>query len=277
VITFAVIGHNEAAYLPTSLGQALEAAGDGDRVVFVDSGSSDDSVEIAGSLGVDVVRAPVGKGRAVAAALEHSHGDAICLVDADIEASENNIPAALAERYSEGDAGMVVAAFDWRERGPLVMTRAVYQPLLEAMFPDAARTLGRVALSGFRIFDTSVPLGRLPAGYGVESHINVAFVAAGEHVAKIHVGRYWGPLRDKRDIGAVLAETVLDLAVEHGRLEPACRPGWERWVEEIATVGQRRDPHGMLGEADWTRLQAILDGPRPPVATPVRSPTQGAI
>jgi glucosyl-3-phosphoglycerate synthase len=268
VITFAVIGHNEAAYLPTSLGQAIEAAGDRDRVIFVDSGSSDGSADTAAALGVEVVSAPVGKGRAVAAALEHCDGDAICLVDGDIEASENNIPAALAERYAEGDAGMVVAAFDWLERGPLVMTRAVYQPLLEAMFPDAARTLGRVALSGFRIFDTSVPLGRLPAGYGVESHINVAFVAAGERVAKIHVGRYWGPLRDKRDIGAVLAETVLDLAVEHGRLEPARRPGWERWVEEVTAVGRRRDPQGPLGEADWNRLQAILDGPRPPVGGP---------
>jgi hypothetical protein len=39
VITFAVIGHNEAAYLPTSLGQALEAAGRRDRVLFVDSAS----------------------------------------------------------------------------------------------------------------------------------------------------------------------------------------------------------------------------------------------
>jgi hypothetical protein len=223
-------------------------------------------VEIAASLGVEVVRAPVGKGRAVAAALERCNGGPICLVDADIEASERNIPAALAERYAEGGAGMVVAAFDWRERGPLVMTRAVYQPLLEAMFPDAARTLGRVALSGFRIFDTSVPLGRLPAGYGIESHINVAFVAAGARVAKIHVGRYWGPLRDKRDIGSVLAGTVLDLAVEHGRLAPECRPGWERCVEEVIAVGQRRDPQGMLDDADWQRLQAILDRPRPPVA-----------
>jgi glucosyl-3-phosphoglycerate synthase len=235
-------------------------------VIFVDSGSSDDSVEVAGSLGVDVVEAPVGKGRAVAAALDHCRAGAICLVDADIEASERNIPATLAERYAHGDADMVVAAFDWRERGPLVMTRAVYQPLLEALFPDAARTLGRVALSGFRIFDTALPLGRLPAGFGVESHINVAFVAAGGRIAKIHVGRYWGPLRDKRDIGSVLAETVLDLAVEHGRLEPERRPGWERWVHEVVAIGQRRGPHGRLAEEDWESLQAILDGPRPPVA-----------
>ena len=116
------------------VGQAIEAAGDGDRVIFVDSGSSDGSADTAASLGVEVVSAPVGKGRAVAAALEHCDGGAICLVDADIEASESNIPAALAARYAEGDADMVVAAFDWRERGPLVMTRAVYQPLVEAMF-----------------------------------------------------------------------------------------------------------------------------------------------
>jgi glucosyl-3-phosphoglycerate synthase len=265
VITFAVIGHNEAGYLPTSIGQALDAAGHGDRVIFVDSGSTDDSVEVAASIGVEVVRAPVGKGLAVAAALEHASGDAICLVDADIEDSERNIPAALAERYRETDAAMVVAAFDWRERGPLVETRAVYQPLLDELFPDAARTLGRVALSGFRIFDTRVPLGTLPPGYGVESHINVAFVLQGRRIDKIHVGRYWGPLRDKRGIGAALASALLDLAVEHGRLEPECRPAWEEWVAQVAEVATRREPFDRLGEHDWRALQRLLDGPRPRV------------
>lgn len=68
-ITFAVVGHNEAAYLACSLGQAAEARRDGGRLAFVDGQSTDGSDAIAASFGAEVIEAPLGKGRAVAAAL----------------------------------------------------------------------------------------------------------------------------------------------------------------------------------------------------------------
>jgi hypothetical protein len=37
----------------------------------------------------------------------------VIFVDGDIEASDTNIPAALAARWADADANMVVAAFEW--------------------------------------------------------------------------------------------------------------------------------------------------------------------
>jgi glycosyltransferase involved in cell wall biosynthesis len=47
--TFAVVGHNEAATLRYSMAQALAAAAPGEEVWFVDSGSTDDSLDVAAS------------------------------------------------------------------------------------------------------------------------------------------------------------------------------------------------------------------------------------
>ena len=69
MFTFAVVGHNEAPLLATAVRQAMEAVEPGDGVWFVDSESSDDSAAVARSLGAEVVPAPLGKGRAMAAAL----------------------------------------------------------------------------------------------------------------------------------------------------------------------------------------------------------------
>jgi glucosyl-3-phosphoglycerate synthase len=267
VITFAVIGHNEARYLRTSLGQAVEAAGDDDRVLFVDSCSDDDSAGIAAELGVEVLPAPAGKGRAVAAALEHCRSAAICLVDGDIEASERNIPAALAEHWRRGGLDMVVGEFDWVGKGPMLTVDAVYAPLVRAFFPEAVGTIGVRGLSGFRILDAGLPLGRLPGGYGLESHIGASCALDGRRVETIQVGRYWGPVRNRPELGVEVAAALLDLAEARGRLSPECRPEWDRWVESILGLIRRREAtDGTLRDADRRSLEAILAGPRPAVA-----------
>src|SRR5262245_16389662 len=63
--TFAVVGHNEAATLPTALEQALDAAEPDDHVWFVDSASDDGSADVARARGAAVVVAPLGKGREI--------------------------------------------------------------------------------------------------------------------------------------------------------------------------------------------------------------------
>jgi glucosyl-3-phosphoglycerate synthase len=265
VITFAVVGRNEAPYLPTSLGQAIEAADDGDRVVFVDSASSDDSAKVAAGMGVEVLPAPEGKGRAVATALDHCEGGGLCLLDADIEFSDTNIAAALAHRYRQGGADMVVAEFEWLGKGRLMTVDAVFLPIVRALFPDATAVSDWTALNGFRVFDAALPLGRLPAGFGIESHLSVALAIDGRRIETVHVGRDRGPLRDKRAMGPAVSEALFDLAEERGRLDPACRQQWERWVAEIALIIARRpDSEAELYENDQRALEAILARPRPP-------------
>src|SRR5438552_18435019 len=91
-ITFAVVGHNEGEYLARSIGQAAAAARDGDRLLFVDGQSTDGSADLAASLGAEVVEAPLGKGRAVAAALARCEPPYIRLIDGDIEHPARHVP-----------------------------------------------------------------------------------------------------------------------------------------------------------------------------------------
>jgi len=77
---------------------ARGAARPGDEVFFVDGGSSDGSAGLARAEGVEVVAAPEGKGRAVAAALERWNGTGwLCLLDGDITAGAEHAAAQLRE------------------------------------------------------------------------------------------------------------------------------------------------------------------------------------
>jgi hypothetical protein len=264
VITFAVVGSNEAAWLRNSLGQALNAARPEDRVWFVDSASTDGSAELAASLGVEVLPAPAGKGRAMAAALDHCPQAHVCFVDADIEASEVNIPRALTETLAETGADMVVAQFEWREWGFLAHTHGIFKPIVGRLFPEAVGVFDSCVLSGFRVVDPKVIPGVLPPGYGAEAHLDVAFAAAGLHTVVVDVGRYWGPVRPKDELAMEIAAAILDHAQELGRLDPVLRPAWDEWAEAVAAVvnGSPPGPEPDVGFRE--RVAAVASRPLPP-------------
>ena len=192
--TFGVVGHNEAPSLRSSLEQALAAALPGEEVWFVDSGSTDDSLEVAGSLPARVLAAPLGKGRAVAAVLERCRSGYICLLDADLAESEVNIPVALREATARAPIDMLVGEFDWPERRRSVVP-GIYVPLVGKLFPEVLRAVPYRPTSGFRVLNAELDLGALPPGYGVETHLNVVLTLAGASIATVPIGRISGPFR----------------------------------------------------------------------------------
>jgi glucosyl-3-phosphoglycerate synthase len=238
VITFAVIGHDEAELLPNAIAQATEAAGRADPVWFVDSASTDGSADVAGALGVEVLRAPLGKGRAMAVALARCETSHICFVDADIESSSSNIPLSLREALAEEDADMIVADFDWPARGFKHSLISIYRPLVGALFPEAQGRFGSLPFSGFRVLRSDLPLGSLPRGFGVETHLNLVCTVEGVRTRVIHVGAYDGPVRRKPELGAEVGQAILDVAQANGRLDPRRRSDWDAWLEQ--TVGVLR-------------------------------------
>jgi glycosyltransferase involved in cell wall biosynthesis len=234
-VTFAVIGRNEAPTLRTSLGQALDAGEPGDRVVFVDGSSSDGSAEIARAMGVEVVPAGVGKGRAVAAAARAAGDGPLCTVDADIEWSERNIPAALREAYVRTGADLVVGDFVQQAR-LRTLTPGLYRPLVGALFPEVLDAAGPTPITGFRAIGPGRMPRRLPTGYGVETFLNIRFVLDGLHMEAIELGLYDGPLKAYSNIERIatdMLETILDLAIAERRLSASMRPAWEGWAEAI--------------------------------------------
>ncbi|HKP90804.1 MAG TPA: glycosyltransferase [Thermoleophilaceae bacterium] len=267
-ITFAVVGHNEGRRLRRPLGDALEAARPGDVVVYVDSASTDDSREVARSQGVEVVEAPLGKGRALAAAIESCTTPLICFTDGDVTYSSTNIPLALRRAHEAEPADMLVADFDWPSKGVFHATEGVYEPFLAGLFPEASGRYGRFRLSGFRLLRADRPLGELPPNFAVETYLNVLFAIRGWSTRVVEVGIVEGPVRSKVELGEQMCKTLLDLAEAEGRLDPECRPLWEEWVEGFKAVTRTRPGPGEPLGTYPSRLAESARRPLPAAARP---------
>jgi glucosyl-3-phosphoglycerate synthase len=263
--TYAVVGHNEAGTLANALRQVSDARRPGDRVWFVDSASTDDSARIAASLDVPVIDAPLGKGRAMAVALEECDDGYLCFVDADLESSEVNIPQRLRDVADTTGADMVVGAFHERARR-LAVTPGLYLPLLGALFPERIDDL-RVPLSGFRALRIGLPIRPLPPGYGAETHLNLEVPAARGRIADCDLGLFKGNLRGYANIPAIgtdVAAALLDLAIAHGRLDTSRRPEWDAWVDVVLGVLRTQPPVGADDARYVEDLLAAAARPLPP-------------
>jgi glucosyl-3-phosphoglycerate synthase len=262
--TFAVVGHNEAPTLAGVLEQACAAAEDGDRVWFVDSASSDESAAIAARLGVEVVSAPLGKGQAIATALERVDRGSVCYIDADVQDSAHNIPGLLRRAAAASDAEMIVGQVDrGTKRGST--TIGFYRPLVGALFPEAREPAMIKPLSGFRVLRAEVDYGDLPDDYGVETYLNIAVALAGGRTELCPLGAHRGPLRYHQHaaIGAQVATTVLDLAQAHGRLDPGRRHEWEAWLEPVLELLQDQPPAGQDDGELMAQLHGLAQRPLP--------------
>lgn len=261
--TFAVVGHNEEPHLAAALHQALLASRIGDRVVFVDSASTDGSARIAEEVGVEVLAAPLGKGRAVRAALEYCKSDYLCLLDADIVDAELNIAERLRWAATELRLDMIVGQFWSRGASVLTSTVGVYGPMVEAFFPEVSDRYGSRPLSGFRVLRPDHFPG-LPGDFGVESHLNIEVVMRGGGAAITDIGCYGGRYRHKPDMPFEIAGAILDLAERHGRLDPELRGDWEEWVRRIVELFSGYHGGEDQRERYRRRLFEALALPRPP-------------
>ena len=252
-VTFAVVGHNEVDRLALALGQAQAAAGPDDVVWFVDSASTDGSADRAAALGAEVVPAPLGKGRAVATALDRCSSEYLVLIDGDMEGSSQNIAAALRDATRAIEADMIIGSFVEPARRR-ALTPFLYRPLMRALFPECPSNEVEIPLSGMRALRTGVDLGLLPPGYGVESHLNIEYTLGGGVVAAIDLGEYVGPLRGYHNTAPVaeaVADAILDCAVAHGRIGVEGRAPWQEWtrgvIDALATVpAPGSDGHAFL-------------------------------
>jgi hypothetical protein len=206
-------------------------------------------------------------------ALELFPDDHVCFIDADIEASDRNIPQTLAEGLLSSGADMVIAEFDWPEKTFLANKSGIYDPLVGALFPEALDGLGRTPFSGFRLVDAKAVIGPLPPGFGAELHLNVSFAAAGLRTKVVDIGRYLGPVRDKVEYTADLANAILDHAERLGRLDPELRPLWDRWVASVARVIRTWSAPERSDEVAQfhARVEAAASAPLPPATADLRT------
>jgi glucosyl-3-phosphoglycerate synthase len=263
--TFAIVGHDEEERLHVALALAMEAAGPADRVWFVDSASTDGSAARAAALGAEVIPAPIGKGAAMAVALERCADGHVCFLDADTEETGSNFAAELRDAIETTGADMVVGEFDEPGRR-LTLTPTLYRPLVGELFPESLALDIHVPLCGFRALRAGLDWGRIPAGYGVETHLNLVAGVRGRRVVNCTLGHFRGPLRGYRNIvpsGRDFSQAILDLAIELGRLPASARPDWEAWVEVALDYVAGQPPEGADDTVFMQGIAALAARPLP--------------
>lgn len=238
MISFVVVAHNEASTVGPVVAQALSAADQADSVLVVDSASSDRTPAVAREAGAQVIRGPIGKGAAMAAAVAVITTDWVCFLDADLTYSEYNIPALLADAARRRLGEHIVGDFDDGLQAVLTNTHGFYAPLVAALFPEVVNSFGSKPLTGFRILRREYLRDSLPPDFGVEAHLNIAVTLAGGAPAVIQLGRFDGKLKSNRVRSLEITRTILDLAVRYDRLSCSQRPEWEAWVQSVYVIAK---------------------------------------
>jgi glucosyl-3-phosphoglycerate synthase len=158
-----------------------------DELVVIDSGSTDKTVEIAGSFGADVYDANEilpdlekfkGKGENLWKALYITTGDIIVYIDADIKNIHHRFAFGLIGPLLRFDKIKYVKAFydrpisigknRIRPTGGGRVTELVIRPLFSLFFPELTQILQPLSgeYAGFREIFEKIPF---PIGYGIET------------------------------------------------------------------------------------------------------------
>ena len=274
MFTFVIPAHNEQESIGTIVRQALGAARADDRVLVVDSASTDATAQRAAAAGAEVLHGPRGKGAAVAAALSEVRTPWVCLLDADLFGAEVNVPARLREAALASGTDHVVGDYEYADPGTILSsTFAIYQPLVDELFPEVGE-LGANALTGYRAVRRHFLDGGVPADFGLESYLNISVAVAGGTATVTHLGVIESRFRYKPDMGREIGRTILDLAVAHGRLDPLTRTRWDRWVAEtaavVAGIGDTRAGRSAA-------LAKLFTAVRRPLPSRLRHPAEAAL
>ncbi|MPZ26916.1 MAG: glycosyltransferase [Micromonosporaceae bacterium] len=236
VFTFVIPAHNEQASIATIVGQAIAAAQPGDRVLVVDSASTDATAHHAAAAGAEVLPGPRGKGAAMAVAIANITTPWVCFLDADLISSQTNVPAALRQAAASGTADHILGDYEYADPGTiLASTFTIYQPLVAEFFPEVGH-LGANSLSGYRAIRRRYLDRPLPAHFGVEAHLNISIAMAGGTAAVRHLGVIGSRFKYKPDMCREIACSILDLATAHHRLHPDHRPSWQAWIDQGAAA-----------------------------------------
>jgi glucosyl-3-phosphoglycerate synthase len=253
-VIFAVIGHNEQDYLPDTLSGVKESlATASDQLVFVDSGSTDQSRALARDAGVEVLEGPKGKGAAMQLGWEElrGRGEWIIFVDSDMGYRQGaRISSRLRQAVQrQSGGGMIVGQFSGPQSARNA-TQEIYRPLIEKFFPELLGAFGSKPLSGFRALRTDLQFS-FPDDFGVESYINIEVGMAGRSIEVIDLGPFVQPFRHKQSMPREIATTILSAAIDYQRLSADDYHHWRdltrSWAEPIIEWRPKKNIVASLG------------------------------
>lgn len=265
MFTFVIPAHNEQDTIATIVGQARQAAQPGDRVLVIDSASTDATAERAAAAGADVLAGPIGKGAAIATAIAAIDTEWTCLLDADLIASNGNVPATLRQAAVTSRADHVLGDYEYEDPGTiLASTFTIYEPIVAEFFPEVG-DLGANSLTGYRAVRHAYLDGLLPVDFGVEAYLNITIAVAGGTTSVQHLGVITSRFRRKSHMHLEIGRSILDLAIARYRLHADDRPAWEAWINDASTaIHAVGDPSAR--SATLARLFKAVRRPMPPHA-----------
>ncbi len=164
-----------------SLLPKLQAAQPAAEIILVNDGSSDDSSQIAGDLGITVIKHPqsLGNGAAIKAGARAAKGEILVFMDSDGQHDPADIPTLLA-KLSEGYAMVVGARLQQSDQAGMgrLLANGLYNRLASWMTEQKILDL----TSGFRVVYREKFLeflSLLPNGFSYPTTITMAFFRSG--------------------------------------------------------------------------------------------------
>ena len=246
-----------------------------DDLVVLDSGSTDDTAQVAADHGARVVRldevfpslpAMRGKGEAMWRALAATDADLVVFVDADLRSfTASYITGLLGPLLTDPGIQLVKAVYE----RPLVegdsvvpagggrVTELVARPLLNLYWPQLAGIIQPLAgeYAARRSLLSRLPF---PVGYGVEFAllVDTAEMFGVDAIAQVDLGVRLHRHHDERRLGLMAAQ-IMQTALR--RLDPQ--------MHASRSVGQALAQFDRVGHDFVGTWHAIVDVERPPLAT----------
>lgn len=219
-VTILIPVYNEKAALPKVIEDVKKAMKNqqyGYEILVVDDGSTDDSAQIAESLGVRVVRHPVncGIGAARTSGVEESATEFIVMIDGDCTYPADAIPELLKE-MQEND--MVVGARR-KEKGTFKILRTFAKLFIKALASYLVKTRIPDLNSGLRVVKKSLVLKYkkyLPVTHSWVSTITLVMLSRGYKVRYVSIDYHprvgkstFHPLRDSYNYLSLVVRTIM--------------------------------------------------------------------
>lgn len=243
--TVAVVipAHNEAATIAEVVGdahQSLAILGVEGEVIVAASGCTDDTANIASSVGAKVIEAPAGKGLAILEGIQASRADVICLIDGDLRYyGDEPLAASLVSPILKGISDATIADLYWRPIYPQLWLCGFFAPLAGRLFPELTAKAGSSPWSGQRAALRKYWPKKLPEGFTSDLAILMHWNDLGIRLRPVLADDWVNPQRPKPNLMREEFQLLVDHAVRQGRISENAVPKLESWF----TV-----THGLMAE-----------------------------